>query len=79
MSISNDEIFERLQELGWNPPTINDNNRMYGLALIYNAEIDQMVDAKVSPTDDHTTEGQDRLYKEQRRKINSTLFSIGLL
>jgi hypothetical protein len=34
------------------------------------------MDAEVSPTGVHTTEGQDRLYKEQRRKINSTLFIV---
>ncbi|CAF4943129.1 unnamed protein product, partial [Rotaria sp. Silwood1] len=33
MSMSNEQIFDRLQELGLNPPAINENNRMYGLAL----------------------------------------------
>lgn len=42
MSLSNEQIFDRLQELGWNPPPINESNRMYGMALIYNDELDKV-------------------------------------
>ncbi len=76
MSISNNQIFERLQELGWNPPTINENNRMYGLALIYNAEIEQSMDEDEIGTDDHQMKEQDDSHKDQRRKINLTLFIV---
>ncbi len=76
MSISNNQIFERLKELGWNPPTINENNRIYGLALIYNTEIEQSMDQQTKGTDDHQMEEEDALHKYQRRKINLTLFII---
>ncbi|CAF4449887.1 unnamed protein product, partial [Rotaria magnacalcarata] len=41
MSMSNQELFNRLQQLGCNPPAINDKNRMFALALIYNLELEQ--------------------------------------
>jgi broad-specificity NMP kinase len=74
MFISNNQIFERLKELGWNSPTINENNRIYGLALIYNTEIEQSMDQQAMGTDNQQMEEEDALHKEQRCKINLTLF-----
>ncbi len=65
--MSDNEILERLRDLGWSPPPINENNRMYGLALIFNAEMDQCMDEGEIGVD-----SQQRVehssYNDQRRK-----------
>ncbi|CAF5219371.1 unnamed protein product, partial [Rotaria magnacalcarata] len=69
MSMSNEQIFDRLKQLGCNSPTINENNRMHGLALIYNSELELNSDVDDMVSDDQDME-QKLLCKEQRRKID---------
>ncbi|CAF3442820.1 unnamed protein product [Rotaria socialis] len=69
MSMSNEQIFDRLKQLGCNPPTINENNRMYGLAMIYNFELELNSDIDDMVSDDQDME-QKLLCKEQQRKID---------
>ncbi len=73
MSISNNQILARPQELGWYPPIINDINRMYGFALVYNAQIEQGRDQEETGADDYQMEEVVALYKDQQRKINLIL------
>ncbi|CAF1381218.1 unnamed protein product [Rotaria magnacalcarata] len=65
MSMSNEQIFDRLKQLGCNSPTINENNRMHGLALIYNSELELNSDVDDMVSDDQDME-QKLLCKEQR-------------
>ena len=68
MSISNNDIFQRLRQLGLNPPTINDNNKMFGLALIYNAEMEQDIQDDQVASDHDETDHEYSLYKDPRPK-----------
>lgn len=83
MSISNNEIFQRLQQLGLNPPTINNRNRMFGLALIYNAEMEEDKQEE-DKQDEEVASDYDRmdhehpLYKDPRREWYSPLFYVEL-
>jgi hypothetical protein len=72
--MSDNEILARLHDLGWNPGTINDTNRKYGLALIYNAEMDQCMDEGDSGIDPQEIV-EHSLHNDQRRKNNLTLSS----
>lgn len=69
--ISNNEIFERLRDLGLNPPIINEANRMYGLALIYNNEIDKSVNEYELQIDSQQVL-ECSLNNDQRRKDHTT-------
>ena len=78
MSISNNEIFQRLQQLGLNPPTINNHNRMFGLALIYNAEMEEDKQDEEVASDYDRIDHEHPLYKDPRRKWYSPLFYVEL-
>ncbi len=76
MSMSDIEIFKCLHELGLDPPPINDRNRGYALALIYNNKIDENIDDKETEEYEHTTNEHDFIYKEQRRNIYLIIFLL---
>ncbi|CAM4896935.1 unnamed protein product [Rotaria socialis] len=73
MSMSNEQIFDRLKQLGCNPPTINENNRMYGLAMIYNFELELNSDVDDMVFDDQDME-QKLLCKEQQLVSPKTIY-----
>lgn len=68
MSMSNEQIFDRLQQLGCDPPPINENNRMYALAMIYNSELEMNIDQYESPLEEEIGE-YSTINKNQRRKL----------
>ncbi|CAF4273337.1 unnamed protein product [Rotaria socialis] len=75
MSMSNEQIFDRLKQLGCNPPTINENNRMYGLAMIYNFELELNSDVDDMVFDDQDME-QKLLCKEQQLVSPKTIYQV---
>ncbi|CAF1292858.1 unnamed protein product [Adineta ricciae] len=73
--ISNTEIYERLQDLGLSPPMINEANRMYGLALIYNIEIDKSMDEDELQIDSQQVSGCS-LHNDQRLVSPKSTFQL---
>ncbi|CAF1498631.1 unnamed protein product [Adineta steineri] len=61
--MSDSQISERLRDLGWNPPVINETNRMYGLAVIYNNQMDQSM-------------GEDELQMDSQQILGHSLYNV---
>ncbi|CAF1985909.1 unnamed protein product [Rotaria magnacalcarata] len=70
MSITNSALFTRLQELGYNPPEINDQNRMYALALIYDEDMEQRHDYALHITTDEIFDFEENQSSDHRRDNN---------
>lgn len=66
--MTNQEIFYRLQQLGYDPPPINDKNRMYGLAMIYNSELELNIDDNETLFEEEIMESNS-IYKNSRRNL----------
>ncbi|CAF4378661.1 unnamed protein product, partial [Rotaria magnacalcarata] len=76
MSVTNTALFTRLQELGCNPPEINDTNRMYALALIYDEDMEHRNNYDISITTDEISDFKENQSFDHRRGNNQFIASL---
>lgn len=78
-TLTDEQLLERLEELGYASVQINDENRMYAMALIYDIESDMNGDRNETLFLDSISDDLSRPYNDLRRGKNRTTLVSNLM